>query len=232
MLHYSLFCYTLLSSFASFYNFRYRISRYNYGYFANFSKVSFIKNTGYSSLADNELIEQYKQSGNMSVIGELYQRYMELIFGVCLKYFKEPERAKDAVMQIFEELVIKLKKHDIDNFRGWIHQVAKNHCLMQLRTPRNLKTVEMKEELVQNEESLHLTGVLEKEENFKKLEDCLETLTHDQQSVIRLFYLEEKCYNEIVAITGQEWKQVRSFIQNGRRNLKLCMEKEMVKMER
>ncbi len=168
----------------------------------------------------------------MAVIGELYQRYMELIYGVCLKYFKEPETAKDAVMQIFEELVEKLKKHDIDNFRGWIHQVAKNHCLMQLRTPRNLKTVEMKEEFVQNEESLHLNGVLEKEENFKRLGECLETLTHDQQAAIRLFYIDGKCYNEIVSITGQEWNQVRSFIQNGRRNLKLCMEKEMAKMER
>ena len=150
---------------------------------------------------------------------------MDLVYGVCLKYFKETEVAKDAVMQVFEELVIKLKKHEVDNFRGWLHQVAKNHCLMQLRTPRNLKTVEFKTELVQSEENVHLNGVLEKEENFKKLEYCLGTLTSDQQTTIRLFYLEEKCYNEIVEITGLEWNQVRSFIQNGRRNLKICMEK-------
>jgi RNA polymerase sigma-70 factor (ECF subfamily) len=149
---------------------------------------------------------------------------MDLVYGVCLKYFKDPETAKDAVMQIFEELVPKLKKHEVENFRGWLHQVAKNHCLMQLRTPRNLKTVEFKPELVQSEENVHLNGVLEKEENFKKLEYCLGTLTSEQQSVIRLFYLEGKCYNEITEITGLEWNQVRSFIQNGRRNLKLCME--------
>ncbi len=150
---------------------------------------------------------------------------MELVYGVCLKYLKDPEPAKDAVMQIFEELVIKLKKHEVDNFRGWLHQVAKNHCLMQLRTPKNLKTVELKTELVQSGENVHLNGVLEKEENFKKLEYCIGTLSNDQQMAIRLFYLEEKCYNEIVEITGMEWNQVRSFIQNGRRNLKLCMEK-------
>jgi RNA polymerase sigma-70 factor (ECF subfamily) len=170
----------------------------------------------------------YKEEGSMQVLGELYQRYMELVYGVCLKYFKEPERSKDSVMQIFEELVSKLKKHEVDNFKGWLHQVAKNYCLMQLRTPRNLKTVEFKTELVQTEENVHLNGVLEKEENFKKMEYCLGTLTGDQQKAIRLFYLEGKCYNEIVEITGHDWNQVRSFIQNGRRNLKNCMEDQKV----
>jgi len=191
--------------------------------------VSFLKNISHNSLSDKELVTLYKESEDLSVLGELYQRYMELVFGVCLKYFKETERAKDAVMQVFEELVSKLKKHEVDNFRGWLHQVAKNHCLMQLRTPKNLKTVEFKTDLVQNEENVHLNGVLEKEENFKKLEYCIGTLTSEQQEAIRLFYLEEKCYNEIVEITGQEWNQVRSFIQNGRRNLKICMEKEVAR---
>ncbi|MGZ8518497.1 MAG: RNA polymerase sigma factor [Chitinophagaceae bacterium] len=180
-------------------------------------------------MPDKELVDLYKQSGDLSVLGELYQRYMELVYGVCLKYFKDPETAKDAVMQVFEELVSKLKKHEVENFRGWLHRVAKNHCLMQLRTPKNLKTVEFKTDLMQTEENVHLNGALEKEENFKKLELCIGTLTNDQQVAIRLFYLEEKCYNEIVEITGQEWNQVRSFIQNGRRNLKICMERDEVR---
>jgi RNA polymerase sigma-70 factor (ECF subfamily) len=190
--------------------------------------VAFLKNISNNALTDRELISQYKESGDMGILGELYQRYMDLVYGVCLKYFKEPEAAKDSVIQIFEELVGKLKKHEVENFKGWLHQVAKNHCLMQLRTPKNLKTVEFKSELVQNEENVHLNGVLEKEENFQRLEFCLGTLTDEQQAAIRLFYLEGKCYNEIVEITGQEWNQVRSFIQNGRRNLKICMEKEQV----
>lgn len=187
--------------------------------------MSFLKNISQPSLTDAELVVRYKQSGDMTALSELYQRYMELVYGVCLKYFKEPETAKDSVMQIFEELVVKLRKHEVENFRGWLHQVAKNHCLMQLRTPRNLKTVEFKGELMQSGENVHLNGMLEKEENLRKLEYCLGTLTSDQQAAIRLFYLEGKCYKEIAAITGQEWNQVRSFIQNGRRNLKICMEK-------
>lgn len=187
--------------------------------------MSFLKNISRDSITDNDLLTLYKKDGDLSVLGELYQRYMDLVYGVCLKYLKEPESAKDAVMQIFEELVSKLKKHEVENFRGWLHQLAKNHCLMQLRTPRNLKTVEFRTDLVQSEENLHLNGVLEKEENFRRLELCISELTSEQQTAIRLFYLEQKCYNEIVEITGQEWNQVRSFIQNGRRNLKNCMER-------
>lgn len=194
--------------------------------------MAFLKNISHTKLADKELVTLYKESGDMAVLGELYQRYMELVYGVCLKYFKEPESAKDGVIQIFEELVLKLKKHEIDNFKGWLHMVAKNYCLMQLRTPKNLKTVEFKTEVVQFEENVHLNGVLEKEENFQRLEYCLGTLTPDQQAAIRLFYLEGKCYNEIVEITGQEWNQVRSFIQNGRRNLKICMEKKETESKR
>ncbi|MFI5133376.1 MAG: RNA polymerase sigma factor [Chitinophagales bacterium] len=193
--------------------------------FVTFNTVSFLKNISNSSLTDKELVDLYKLSGELSVLGELYQRYMELVYGVCLKYFKEPETAKDSVMQIFEELVSKLKKHEVENFKSWLYQVAKNHCLMQLRTPKNLKTVEIHPDLMQSGENVHLNGVLEKEENFKKLEYCLSTLTEDQRKTIQLFYIEGKCYNEIVEITGQDWNSVRSFIQNGRRNLKLCMEK-------
>lgn len=187
--------------------------------------MSFIKNISPNSLSDKELVALYKESGDMAVLGELYQRYMELVYGVCLKYYKDPERSKDSVMQIFEELVSKLKKHEVENFKGWLHQVAKNHCLMQLRTPKNMKTVEFKVDIVQSEENVHLNAVLEKEENFKRMEDCLETLSDEQKNTVKLFYLEGKCYNEIVEMTGLEWNSVRSLIQNGRRNLKNCMEK-------
>jgi RNA polymerase sigma factor (sigma-70 family) len=194
--------------------------------------VSFLKDISNSTLPDSALLLTYKKDGDLAILGQLYQRYMDLVYGVCLKYFKEPERSKDAVMQIFEELIIKLKKHEIENFRSWLHQVAKNHCLMQLRTPRNLKTVEIPSSLMQTDEHVHLNGVLDKEENFQRLEFCLTTLAEDQRRAVTLFYMEGKCYNEIVQLMGQEWNQVRSFIQNGRRNLKHCMENKEIKSKR
>ena len=161
----------------------------------------------------------------MQVLAQLYQRYMELVYGVCLKYLKDTELSKDAVMNIFEELVRKLNDHEVENFKSWLYTVARNHCLMQLRTPRNLKTTELNTEFMQSESETHLNGELQKEETFKIMEACLETLPLEQKQTVELFYLQEKCYNEIAEITGYDWNKVRSYIQNGRRNLKICMEK-------
>ena len=170
----------------------------------------------------------YQQNGDLQVLASLYQRYMELVYGVCLKYLQDTEPAKDAVMQVFEELVQKLKKHEVDNFKSWLYTLAKNYCLMQLRSQKNKKTVSISPELMQNDEELHLNGALQKEAEFKKLERCLQTLSAEQQQTVELFYLQQKCYNEIVKQTGFDWKKVRSLIQNGRRNLKICMENKSI----
>ena len=187
--------------------------------------MSFLKNIDHSSDSDLELVETYKRSGDLETLSLLYQRYMDLVYGVCLKYLKDQETAKDAVMQIFEELVQKLYKYEITNFKSWLYTLAKHFCLMQLRTPRTLKTVELDPAIMQSEEEKHLNGVMQKEDEFKRLEKCLQTLSADQKETVELFYLKEKCYKEIADITGKDWNKVRSLIQNGRRNLKLCMDK-------
>jgi RNA polymerase sigma factor (sigma-70 family) len=170
----------------------------------------------------------FKKTGELHHLSILYQRYMDLVFGVCLKYLKDAERSKDAVMDIFEELNTKLRQHEVENFKGWLHVLARNYCLMQLRSPRNLKTTEFNADFVQFNQENHLANdVLEKEETFKKLERCIERLPQDQKHSIKLFFVEKKCYNEISGITGYEWKKVRSYIQNGKRNLKICLENTM-----
>ncbi|MBS1916492.1 MAG: sigma-70 family RNA polymerase sigma factor [Bacteroidetes bacterium] len=177
-------------------------------------------------MSDHELVLLYKKSGNLTVLGELYQRYMELVYGVCVKYLKEPETAKDAVMAVFEELVPKLQKHEVDNFKGWLYTLAKNHCLMQLRSVKNKHVLEFDTERMQLTEDVHLNGVMEKEEHLERLQDCMQTLNDEQRTTVTLFYLENKCYKEITELTGMEWNKVRSQIQNGRRNLKICMEQK------
>lgn len=189
--------------------------------------MDFLKNISPDAgRSDRELLKEYKETGSLTVLATLYQRYMELVYGVCLKYFKEPERSKDAVMNIFEELTEKLLHHDVGNFKSWLYSVVRNHCLMELRTPKNLKVVEFETGYMQSGELLHLNDVMSKEENLDKLEKCVEQLPEQQRKSIRLFYLQKKCYDEIVEITGYEWNKVKSYIQNARRNLKICMEKE------
>jgi RNA polymerase sigma-70 factor (ECF subfamily) len=147
-----------------------------------------------------------------------------MLYGVCLKYLGEPETAKDAVMDIFEELAHKLLKHEVGNFKGWLYTLAKNHCLMKLRAAGRTRLQAFDPDLMQTEEDLHLKDRMEKEEQFDRLSVCIETLPSDQKKVISLFYLQNKCYKEIETLTGMEWNKVRSHIQNGRRNLKLCMQ--------
>ena len=175
---------------------------------------------------DDTLIAAYRQSGDLKMLALLYQRYLDLLYGVCLKYLGEPEASKDAVMDIFEELTQKLSKHDVSYFKGWLYTLAKNHCLMKLRTSNRLKTRGLDPENVQTAEDLHLNESVEKEEQLGRLSKCIETLNADQREVVELFYLQNKCYKEIETITGLQWNKVRSHIQNGRRNLKICMEQQ------
>ena len=192
-----------------------------------FENLSFLKNISASELPDDDLVEKYKATSDLQVLSDLYQRYMELVYGVCLKYLKDEEEAKDAVINIYEELVGKLQKYPVNNFKPWLYQLAKNHCLMKLRSDKKFTKVQMDVSFMQNEETVHLNAVMEKEEHFNQLDFCMDQLVSEQKTVVTLFYLEGKCYNEITTITGIEWKNVRSFIQNGRRNLKICMDKQI-----
>ena len=128
-------------------------------------------------------------------------------------------------MNIYEELLTKLQTNEVQNFKSWLYVVAKNHCLMQLRKEKKNITVEFTPSVMQSEDFTHLDSVLEKENELKKLEYCIEHLPIEQKQSIQLFYLENKCYNEIATQTGFDWNKVRSLIQNGRRNLKICMDK-------
>ncbi|MEO6289582.1 MAG: sigma-70 family RNA polymerase sigma factor [Ginsengibacter sp.] len=189
--------------------------------------MAFIKKI-LSAETDQELVQQYRDGGNMDRLGELYTRYMDLVYGVCLKYMKEPEEAKDCVINIFEELVTKLKKYEVDNFKGWLYQLSKNFCLMKIRSNKKNPAL-VDAEVVHLSENIHLDGVMEKEQDLNSMEYCIEQLPEDQKEAIQLFYLKEKCYKEIAETTNTDINKVRSFIQNGRRNLKICMEKRALK---
>jgi len=188
--------------------------------------LKFIKNTSKINEQDDlSLIATYKESGNLEVLGTLYNKYMHLVFGVCFNYFKDEELSKDAVMQIFEELVVKLKIHEVQNFKSWLHVLSRNHCLMALRKSSKNPTVAMEDNFVENGDFVHLDIDDAKETQLTIMEKCMETLTEEQRKSVDLFYLQEKCYKEVADITGYDLLKVKSYIQNGKRNLKICIEK-------
>ena len=188
--------------------------------------MKFIKNTaGIKDQDDAVLIARYKHTGSLEVLGVLYNRYMHLVYGVCLNYFKEEEASKDAVMQIFEELVLKLKIHEVQNFKSWLHVLTRNHCLMAIRKNAKHDTISIEDAFVENTEFVHLDIEDAKEKQLTVMEKCMDTLSEEQKISVNLFYLQEKCYKEVAEITGYEILKVKSYIQNGKRNLKICMEK-------
>jgi RNA polymerase sigma-70 factor (ECF subfamily) len=187
--------------------------------------LTFIKNIPVSH-TDAELVALYKQSGEQEVLARLYQRYMDLIYGVCLKYFKNSEDAHDAVIHIYEELITKVKKHDVEYFRAWLYQLAKNHCLMALRK-KKINFLSADDDFVQLPDLSHPEQVHENEVQFQVMQYCMEQLADQQKKAIELFYLREQCYKDIALETGWEVGMVKSHIQNGRRNLKNCMTEKM-----
>jgi len=184
------------------------------------------------SKTDEELLIEFGSGGDLEVLGELYSRYMHLVYGVCLKYLKVREESQDAVMQIFEKLIIEIPKHNIENFRSWLHVVTKNYCLMQLRSDKS-----QSERIIEwiNEHDVFMETVTDlhplDEDNDSKvmdraLEDCIERLKEEQKKCIRQFYFDNRCYNEISADLDMDVKKVKSYLQNGKRNLKLCLEEK------
>ncbi len=172
---------------------------------------------------DPELVSRYRDTGDMETLGSLYGRYMDLVYGVCLKYLREPEDAKDSVIAVFEELVTKLRKYEVDNFKGWLYQLAKNHCLMKIRSKKG-KPVNVEADIMHLADNWHPDDADQKETALTGMEYCLEQLPTEQKQAVTLFYLEGKCYKEIAEATATDLNKIRSFIQNGRRNLKICME--------
>lgn len=172
---------------------------------------------------DDKLLDEYRASGDIAILGQLFQRYMSLLYGVCLKYLSDDEKAKDAVMGIFEELVHKVKQHEIKQFRGWLYVLARNYCLMQLRSDKKMDVINL-DDVMESTPFLH-PDERYNEDYLKILERCMEKLPFKQKQSIKMFYLQEKCYKDIAEETGFSMNDVKSYIQNGKRNLKICIEK-------
>ncbi|GAB4133778.1 MAG: sigma-70 family RNA polymerase sigma factor [Bacteroidia bacterium] len=178
-----------------------------------------------NTLSDEELLEAYRSKGDKAFVGELYSRYAHLVYGVCLKYFKDREEARDAVLQIFEKMFDALKNNRPENFLSWLHFVSRNYCISALRKQQ---TIQDRAENFGSEERDWLNLDHEedrklREERLMRLEEALKQLGDDQRQCLELFYFSEKSYEEIAAITGFSEKQVKSHLQNGKRNLKIIL---------
>ena len=177
-------------------------------------------------MTDAELLQQYQREKNGEWIGMLLQRYTLLLFGVCLKYLKDEDEAKDAVQQIFLKVLTEVDRHHITYFKSWLYTVAKNNCLMRLRDQHGKKPKALTDSLALPHEDLKTFDLQETEATYTFLEEALQELPREQQECVILFYLQKRSYQQISAQTGFSLLQVKSYIQNGKRNLKNVMVKK------
>lgn len=177
---------------------------------------------------DAELVRLYKETGELEHVGELFQRHSRLVYLVCQKYLQDPEESKDATMQLFEHVAKALLQHEVSNFKSWLHVTTRNFCLMQLRANKRKPVVSLDDNappVMENPEPWHHTEAEESEKLEQALHLALQELPAQQRQCVELFYLQQKSYKEISALTGCDLNKVKSYIQNGKRNLKIYMEK-------
>ena len=179
----------------------------------------------YDHISDSELLANFHEDHNNEWLGILLQRYTMLLLGVSMKYLKNEEEAKDCVQQVFLKVINELHKYKVEYFKSWVYMIAKNHCLMQLRD-KGKHPIEVNEKIMgAADESEETERHMEKDRALNDMAQALQQLNNEQQLCVTLFYLEKKSYQEIADQTNYSLMQVKSHIQNGKRNLRILMER-------
>lgn len=182
----------------------------------------------FNHIPDSELLENFYADKNNEWLGILMERYTLLLLGVCMKYMKNEDEARDCVQQVFLKSITELHKYKVSYFKSWLYMIARNHCLMKLRSQPLKRTAELTDQhtSIVNEWMFDNKRVEDKEQLYNLLQECMQQLSKEQHQCIVLFYLEKKSYQQIADRTQFTLLQVKSFIQNGKRNLKLMIEKK------
>jgi RNA polymerase sigma factor (sigma-70 family) len=180
----------------------------------------------YDHIPDNQLLDLYYKDHNQQWIGALLERYTLLLLGVCMKYMKDETEAKDCVQQVFLKVLTEVSKYRIEYFKSWLYMVAKNHCLMKLRD-RGGKSVKELTDHHPATADTNKSELLENEQTYDLLEEALNELGAEQRQCVILFYLKKNSYTQISEKTGFSLMQVKSYIQNGKRNLKIILDRKM-----
>lgn len=180
----------------------------------------------YQHISDNALLEKFYHDKDNQWLGIVLQRYTMLLFGVCMKYLKNEDDAKDSVQQVFLKAIAELHKYKVDYFKSWIYMVAKNHCLMKLRDRQGKTPAVLNEQtMLLEDDPLSKQAHLDKDKMLDAMTLAIEELNEEQKQCVTLFYLDKKSYTQIADTTGYSMMQVKSYIQNGKRNLKKEVER-------
>lgn len=175
-------------------------------------------------LSDEELLKLLKDTNDIEYFQCLYERYIPLVYGLCLKYLKNPENSQDAVMDIYENLSKKIHTYEISIFKNWFYSVVKNHCFQILKETKKEIIVDFDSQIMESDTILTLLEEEKTDDKEDALNKCIQKLPEPQRICICKFFYEDKSYADIVEETGFPLKSVKSYIQNGKRNLRICVD--------
>ncbi|MBK8805206.1 MAG: sigma-70 family RNA polymerase sigma factor [Bacteroidales bacterium] len=178
-------------------------------------------------ISDIELVSLFQKTGDNALVAQLFKRYSRFTISVCMKYLKDKDMSYDAAMFVFEKILLEMKKYEIKNFKSWLHVVTKNHCLKLLQSKNYKNEIKIENDMEIYADLDHDNTNLQIETD-NHIYGAIEKLKPEQKICIELFFIEEKTYKEIQELTGMEYNDVKSNIQNGKRNLKLMLEKLII----
>lgn len=188
----------------------------------------------YSEYTDEQLVQRYQKSGDAYYVALLFERYNELTVSMSLSYLKNQMDAEDATMECFEILVKDLAKTEVQNFGGWYYSVVRNLLLKYKRKHKKEQTsaiepYHLTAELENEIDLNHLFEDIEKPELEAVLKEVFEELKPEQAEALQLFFLKGKSYDEVALEMNIDSKKVKSHIQNGKRKMKILLEKRNIK---
>lgn len=186
-----------------------------------------MKTSRFNHITDAELLERFYADRDPEWVGILLERYTLLLLGVCMKYLKDETEARDCVQQILLKVLTEVSKYRIDYFKSWLYMVAKNHCLMRLREKGQKGVQELREEMEGSVVDQPAGETLFDDGVYDHLEEALQELGPEQRQCVILFYLKKNSYQQVAEKTGYSLLQVKSYIQNGKRNLRILLEKKL-----
>jgi RNA polymerase sigma factor (sigma-70 family) len=182
----------------------------------------------YAHISDEELLNNFYKDKDNKWLGVLFERYTLLLYGLAMKYLKNEEESRDIVQQVFLKAITELNKYHVQYFKSWLYIVGKNHCLMKIRQQQGRHSIDIKEHQIADEgDPMAMHVHIEKEKKLELMSISLNELSHEQKQCVTLFYLGKKSYQQIADETGYTIMQVKSYIQNGKRNLKSILEKKI-----
>ena len=194
----------------------------------SFSKPGVRMQKNHAEMSDLALLQTFRRTQDSRWLGYLFQRYTVLVFGVCMKYLKHEEDARDCTQQVFEKAFQEIPKYEISYFKSWVYQVAKNQCLMKLRAKGNISSAITENITNATVQEPAAEQAIQKEKLLKSMEEALQTLSTEQRNCIERFYLLQESYQQISEATGYSLSQIKSYIQNGKRNLKLRLQQSFI----